>query len=222
MYSAPVSVYDDALEVYSSDQLNFMSQMLKKVPLNMHYILYPVYIDGGTYGQTDPGINYVQYVLAYGPEVEVGYDHNYGDRYTTSLRVFSSTGNITLLFVNFRNYDLLWGSTGWDLPFMGDIRIVDGVSSFTIYRDFSPYNYNKNPWFYKYVYQDRELEWPFVTDSGRKGIHAMWGVWSDVGYFPDLRDSEEVYDHAQTVILASFVLFAVFRSLWRSIRGRDT
>lgn len=47
-------------------------------------------------------------------------------------------------------------------------------------------------------------------------------LFSDIGPLPDIRENREevTYLHAQTVILASFVLFALFRRLWLSIRGR--
>lgn len=46
-------------------------------------------------------------------------------------------------------------------------------------------------------------------------------IFTDLGYLPDIRERGGAdYDHATAVILASFLLFFVFRSMWRSIRGR--
>lgn len=63
----------------------------------------------------------------------------------------------------------------------------------------------------------------FKGEAAYQRTNYYRGIWSDLWIFPDLRGGEEVnYDHAQAVILASFVLFGVFRSLRRSLRGRDS
>ena len=67
-------------------------------------------------------------------------------------------------------------------------------------------------WHYKVVPME-----PFVYTLDRGSL-----IFSDLNMLPDLRENREevTYLHAQTVILASFVLFALFRRLWFSIRGR--
>lgn len=71
------------------------------------------------------------------------------------------------------------------------------------------------------TYDPDGLGWRVNGSSVQKGLMYPL-IYSDVGPFPDLIENrEEVdYSHAQTVILASFLLFGLFRSLWRSIRGR--
>lgn len=93
-----------------------------------------------------------------------------------------------------------------------------GGITFDMGMDSIHYTLHENP---KNIYLPYYWQYQ-VTSPGYLYFAGGEMEFSDLGPLPDIRENREevTYLHAQTVILASFVLFALFRRLWLSIRGR--
>lgn len=199
---------EQAYLVNYEGHLNYIRDYIKQPQYSSyHYLLVSRFYDNGS-------PEYVQYVLFLFPRSSDIYSYS---RYIHVTSVGSGVDDL-IYRVNFSffDYDSLWdhspsyqysGLTSFDSVSEVEFRFPDDAI---------------NPW--GYVHSLTVLTPTLIVNGNSTSYtHINRMCWSDLPFFVDLVHREEVlYDHAQTVILASFVLFAVFRSLWRSIRGRDT
>lgn len=203
VYSGGITAFS-AARIYTDNQLTYISQVLSKFPTSWHYAVLSkvVEADNSMY----PENSYAQYILVVAPDVEVRY---YAGRFQPD-RISLSGDGMRYFRIEFRgDLDPYYVSSSY-LEGWGTLTYDGDLSSVVFSRDRSYDSYS--PW-------TMTLTSASYGDSTESGWYAT--VWSDVWYFPDLREGGGAdYDHATAVILASFVLFAVFRSLWRSIRGR--
>lgn len=192
------SYWDDSI-------IDLIRQQLAKLPSNYHYVAMCGYRPAvGNYPAC------VLYEVMASPDLKLEWADGYGP---AGVEPMVTNKNVQK-----------WRLYGAGYKIEGSFISKVNVNPSDIQLDMNHFisqNYNRNDGYpFDVVYPINNVA--TFNDNTQNSFGVKWcqRIYSDLGVYPDLRENKEEYSHATSVILASFGLYYLFRSLWRSIRGR--